>query len=282
MIFHYLKVLIFMPMFFHMALYSVDFVLFTEPKTGTHLLINVLKEFTGRTVYWPKEYMEDVEPISEPFEKALENNDYIFFSQVINPWKRCLMDHIWKINKQQGTFLHVHPPYSVVLEEYLAKRHCINFFVKRDPRDQIVSLLNHYKNIHFNDQSIKQISSDDERLVCMIKKQLRKQTLCFMGWLDSPVCCVLDFSRLMGSHGGAATDEDAIGEMRKIANALGMNCTNAYLKRVYEKSFGSGRFFFKGKVGSWKEYFNEEHKAVVKEEIGDLLIELGYENDYNW
>src|SRR5581483_9665851 len=98
----------------------------------------------------------------------------------------------------------------------------------------------------------------------------------------SPTACVLDFAKLMGAHGGAATDSDALGEMRKIASALHLDISDATLQAAYVASFGHGWSFFRGKVGTWKEVFKEEHKIAVKEEIGDLLIELGYEKDLHW
>lgn len=70
--------------------------------------------------------------------------------------------------------------------------------------------------------------------------------------------------------------------MRKIASALQMDLSDRELEEVYFKHFGHGWSFFKGIVGAWKEYFNEEHKAAMKEEIGDLLIQLGYEKDLAW
>ncbi len=183
---------------------------------------------------------------------------------------------------KKGTFLHLHAPFSPVIENYLLERNCINFFVKRDPRDQIVSLLNHYRHIHLTDKNLESIASDEDRLLLMILKNLRRRTKNFMGWLTSPACSVLDFNKLMGAHGGAATDADALGEMRKIAATLGLTISDAKLETVYRACFGHGWSFFRGKVGSWKEYFNETHKAAVKEEIGDLLIELGYEKNINW
>jgi hypothetical protein len=39
-------------------LQAVDFVVFTEPKTGTHLLLPILTMLTGKTVYWPEKYMK--------------------------------------------------------------------------------------------------------------------------------------------------------------------------------------------------------------------------------
>lgn len=38
----------------------------------------------------------------------------------------------------------------------------------------------------------------------------------------------------------------------------------------------------KGVAGDWKQYFNEENKAYFKENWGELLIRLGYEEDQTW
>lgn len=38
----------------------------------------------------------------------------------------------------------------------------------------------------------------------------------------------------------------------------------------------------KGIAGDWKNVFTEQDKAIYKEVAGDLLIELGYEKDYDW
>ena len=43
-----------------------------------------------------------------------------------------------------------------------------------------------------------------------------------------------------------------------------------------------GRFLRKGVSGDWKNHFSDEDKAVFKEVAGDLLIELGYEQDMDW
>ena len=41
-------------------------------------------------------------------------------------------------------------------------------------------------------------------------------------------------------------------------------------------------FYRKGIAGDWKNYFTEEDRRVFKEEAGELLIRLGYENDEGW
>jgi hypothetical protein len=40
--------------------------------------------------------------------------------------------------------------------------------------------------------------------------------------------------------------------------------------------------FHKGKIGSWRTHFNNRHKEAFKRVAGDLLIELGYEQNLNW
>ncbi len=262
--------------------HAVDFVLFTEPKSGTHLLLPILTELTGKHYYWAKEYKP---PLDEPRsgDWALSTNPaYFFFSPDNNPWTKETMDRVWALNQRQGTFLHLHAPYTTVMEQYLRERNCINFFIKRDPRDLLISLLNHYKYIHFNDKAIELLQSDDERLLAMIRMRLRWQTQRYMGWLTSPLCCVLDFGKLMGSHGGVESDREALRELRKVVQALDLPYSDILLKKLYKRHFGKGWSFFRGKVGAWKDYFKEVHKIATKEEIGDLLIELGYESDYNW
>lgn len=264
------------------SLESIEFVLFTQPKTATHLLIPILEVLTNKKCYWAPEFTNQGSLLAENFEKASQNPEYFLFSLRKAPWTKETMDQVWKTNKKKNTFLHLHAPYSPTIENYLIEKKCINFFVKRDPRDQIVSLFNHYKHINCNDKEIGLILTDEEKLLRMIRKESKLNTIHYMNWLNSPVCCSVDFEKLMGTHGGVYTQSDAIEELRKISRALGLELSDAKLKKVYQKCFGHGWSFFKGKVGVWKEYFHKMHRDAIKEEIGNLLIQLGYEKDLKW
>jgi LPS sulfotransferase NodH len=44
----------------------------------------------------------------------------------------------------------------------------------------------------------------------------------------------------------------------------------------------SSSFYRKGIAGDWKNHFTEEDKQAFKEEAGELLIRLGYEEDLDW
>jgi hypothetical protein len=41
-------------------------------------------------------------------------------------------------------------------------------------------------------------------------------------------------------------------------------------------------FYRKGVAGDWKNHFSKEDRRVFKEEAGELLIRLGYEDDLDW
>ena len=54
------------------------------------------------------------------------------------------------------------------------------------------------------------------------------------------------------------------------------------MMRNIELFFGDSVTFHKGQIGAWKTEFTENHKKLFKEIAGQLLIDLGYEKDYNW
>jgi hypothetical protein len=41
-------------------------------------------------------------------------------------------------------------------------------------------------------------------------------------------------------------------------------------------------FYRKGVAGDWKYLFDERDRQIYKEEAGELLIRLGYENNGDW
>jgi hypothetical protein len=264
------------------SLEAVDFVLFTQPKTATHLLIPILTELSGKQLYWAKDLTQNAGEMQENILTYLHDPNLYIFNLDREPWSRETWELVWATNARRGCYLHLHAPYSEAMENFLHEKKSITFFVKRDPRDQIVSLLNHYKYINYNDKEAELLATDDEKLTHMIQKEMKRQTLHYMSWIDSPLCCVLDFEKLMGAHGGAATDSEAIQELRKIATWLELDVTDAYLEKVYRKHFGHGWNYFKGKVGVWRDYLTNEHKALIKAEIGAELIAYGYEQDYSW
>jgi lipopolysaccharide transport system ATP-binding protein len=81
---------------------------------------------------------------------------------------------------------------------------------------------------------------------------------------------------------------------QKIMTACDIGFTSSALKAAveahsFEKKAGRkkgqediGSHHRKGIVGDWRNYFDETVTAAFKERFGDVLIETGYEKDYNW
>lgn len=268
------------------VLYSVEFVLCTHPKTGTNFVEPILEAVTGKKAFWPayNPSMEgQIKPYKGDFTIDRSNANLFFFSLGHRPFTGKQMDTLWRLTGKSNQFLACHAPYTNTMDEYMHLRGATIFFIARDPRDQIISLLNHYKKHGFQGHnSIEQMPTDEERLLVMIKTMLRSNLINYMGWSHSSSVCVLSFEKLMGAYGGRYSFSEALGEMQKITNALELNVSDKELDHIYRSCFGKSRTFFRGKVGVWQEIFTQEHKLAIKEEIGDLLIKLGYENDLNW
>ena len=75
---------------------------------------------------------------------------------------------------------------------------------------------------------------------------------------------------------GAKADEETV---RRCVEAASFEKLSKGRKRGEEDVTS---FFRKGVAGDWRNVFNERDREIFKEEAGELLIELGYENDREW
>ena len=269
---------------------SQEFVSFTMPKTGTHLLQPLLEKFTGKQEIWseaifPQVYIRDINVMMDLLSKP--NVLPLHFLQP--PVERRALINALNNLQNKHQFLATHAPYTPEMESILLKRNCIVFYVIRDPRDYVISLINHRGASGADvivDRWFKELNMSQKIRHTIVGTAWYNstRTVCdkFMPWRNSPVCCVLRFEKLVGPHGGSCTKEEQIAELRKIANALNLKVTDKYLLRIFNESFGTGSTFRTGTTGNWKKYFSEEDKTLFKQLLGDVLIELGYEKDYNW
>src|SRR5258708_37125974 len=74
--------------------YSVDFVLFTQPKTGTHLISGILFELTNRNIYWPRQYI-NFKHVPQAEQKYSDHIRYILYSPDKHPWTMKTMNTVW-------------------------------------------------------------------------------------------------------------------------------------------------------------------------------------------
>lgn len=93
--------------------------------------------------------------------------------------------------------------------------------------------------------------------------------------------CVVRFEDLVGPQGGGS-QEVQLDAMRKIANYLGIYPTDGELLGIALKLFGKFITLRAGQIGSWKSHFSEQHKKEFKRVAAQLLVDLGYERDFEW
>ncbi len=102
-----------------------------------------------------------------------------------------------------------------------------------------------------------------------------------MPWIAYDNVCTIRFEALVGKRGGGS-DGHQMMEINRILNHLDITKNHAFLKPIGHYLFGHSMTFRKGHIGSWKTHFTEHHKTLFKNIGGQLLIDLGYENDLNW
>lgn len=113
-------------------------------------------------------------------------------------------------------------------------------------------------------------------------------------YMHDPENIVIRYEDLVGEKGGGSR-EAQLRELRRLADALELNLTEERLQEVADQLYGEDALdnkklrkvdpqitFRKGKIGSWKGAFNEEHKQVFKERFGDALVQMGYEESNDW
>lgn len=248
-----------------------SFIAITIPKSGTHLLEKLLGQLTNKkyAVTWPR------------LSKAL--------------WGECWVLPNWKFERltepSKTSYLLTHLMYKEEYVTVMIAKNCRGLFLYRDPRDQIISAYFYLKehpmwppqffakemsDFIFEMIDQKEIS-DPFRPTQGISDFYAQYTL----WMSVPGIYSMRFEDLVGAEGGGSTErqERVIAD---IASHLGVVLTGGELSSIASSLYGESLTFRAGKIGSWRDYFDEQHKKAFKKTAGQLLIDLGYEKDFDW
>ena len=165
----------------------------------------------------------------------------------------------------------------------------------RDPRDVIISMLEWIKVMAKSHEADRFLSLSQEK---QIKELIEAPDLSMNGgypfvfdtvlgvktaitWMQDPSVLVCRFEELVGPQGGGCQwkQKEAL---KRLAKHLGVFLREEEIQVIAIELFGDTCTFRKGCIGSWKEAFTDEHKALFKQVLGKELITLGYEQDDNW
>lgn len=274
-----------------------EFVLFTMPKTGTHLMRPILEHLSEKSSisYWCPEincaksylYDKNMTQLFLLIPRVLQA--YWLHQPIPSDQFVSILDQL----SYTDGFLVTHAPFSQEMEKVLAERNCVVFFLVRDPRDWVISVINHPPisgvDIYGGPLGDKYFSSLDlnHKIHYVIQGTPTYYSSAevfdqFLPWIKSPICCLLRMEALLGPKGGVCTEEEQKQELRKIADALQLNISDEKMLEAFNSSFGKGTVFSKGKAKSWKDFFTDEHKNHFKEKMQHVLMDLGYEQDDHW
>ncbi len=246
------------------------------PKSGTHLLTQVLQGFTR------------LGPAVDSGLPAVVTYDGITGrqrspSQVLNDLERLLPGDI--------AYGHLHALPEVA--EFLCQPAAAVYFILRDPRDVVVSHVHYVTEIETNHihhaYYTQELKDFDQRLRTSILglpgeqipfPDIRRRFEPYLGWLERSEVLTLRFEDFLSDR------EQALGAIYDHAASRGFLAAfeRGQAVRLLGESIDPQRSptFRSGKAGGWKTAFNPENKKLFKDVAGELLVQLGYEKDTGW
>jgi hypothetical protein len=246
----------------------------SKPKSGSHLLLQILNGFT-RII--PYRYVEE-----EPIRTITREGRRRELNEILADLRALPPGVIgWG---------YLDPAPEIV--SFLTQSGRVNYFIYRDPRDMLVSHVHFATDMHeehgmhayyqslpdFNARLKVAITGIDRDGLRMVSVKQRYESV--FRWLETPGVLCLRFEDLI--HQREATLNKMLDEVEKTGYEIPVSRPQALQVLGEAIQPRKSRTFRSGKTGGWQQAFTEEHKKLFKEVAGDLLIRLGYERDNDW
>jgi hypothetical protein len=246
------------------------------PKSGTHLLTQVLQAFPrlGPAV-------ESGLPAVVTFEG--DSGRERPTEEILGDLRRLMPGDI--------AYGHVHAhPEAVGL---LTREGYCTYFILRDPRDVVVSHVHYVTEMepnHIHHRYYTQELPDfGARLRTSILglpgseipfPDIRARFEPYLDWLNHPQVLTLRFEDFIIDR------KEPLGRVfdHAVERGFPRKCTREEAVRILAEGIDPERSptFRSGKVGGWQGQFSPEHKRLFKDVTGELLIQLGYEESQDW
>jgi hypothetical protein len=257
-----------------------DFFVLTIPKSGSHLILKMLTMLTNKKHVFPGLLF----PQLHAFTFIDENPDaYVSDEEMEAAFATWKKDNVYPLahfnfSENFQTFASKHPEYVKIIQI-------------RDLRDACVACVCH------QEQAIEQEIGPcnfDQKLMFIITLgdkptknsflRIEKNARRAVEWIKDPDTVVCRFEDLVGKKGGGSVEAQRQ-QIVEIANHLNIDLSNQQLDWIVDNLFGVQTgpqipsTFREGKVGSWRQYFSEEHKEAFREHFEELQLQLGYSLD---
>jgi hypothetical protein len=246
----------------------------SKPKSGSHLLLQILNGFTR---IMPYKYVE-AEPV-----RTIRGTGGRRSADAVAADLRRVSDGVigWGYVEAGPENLSV-----------LCRPGRVNYFIYRDPRDLLVSQVFFATEMHaghgmhefyrsmpdFGERLRVAITGIDRDGLKMVSVRGRYDGV--FEWLEQPGVLCLRFEDLVNDRD--ATLHAMLDEVEKTGYRIPTPRERALEILVAAIQPKKSHTFRSGRTGNWKEFFTEEHKKLFKEVAGNLVVKLGYEENNNW
>jgi len=237
------------------------FLIVSPPKCGTFLSAKVLTLLTLRT---PALYLSDFRKDHESYKKV-------------------------KSELASNRFVVTHEIHPEVVERLVQKGFKV-IFVIRDPRDQLISVVNWVREGEWPWLAIAKMKNMDAQIqeaISGIQTGWKCFESCFLVYeknirdLPSESVLYVHYENLVGPQGGGSL-ESQLTEIAAIVDFIGLDITPQEQQDLLPQIFGGTATFRGGQIGSWKSHFTSTHKRLYKLLYKQELIRLGYEENDAW
>ena len=246
----------------------------SKPKSGSHLLLQVLAGFTQ---IMPYAYVE-----ADPVRTITKDGRRRTNKEIVSDLERL----------PKGVIGWGYVEASAENVALLCKPERVNYFIYRDPRDMLVSQVYfatdmyeehgmhaYYKSLpDFSARLNVAITGVDRDGVHMVSVRQRYEGV--FQWLEQPHVLCIRFEDLVDER--ERTLNAMLDQVEKTGYRIPTGrdeCLQVLSEAIQP---GKSRTFRSGKTGGWREHFTEEHKILFKEVAGDLVVKLGYERNNDW
>lgn len=246
----------------------------SKPKSGSHLLLQILNGFTQ---IMPYRYVD-----ADPIRTIRAEGGRRKAEQIAADLR----------NVPQGVigwgYVEAVPENVAVL----CQPNRVNYFIYRDPRDVLVSQVffatdmheehgmhEYYKSLpDFGARLNVAITGIERDGLKMVSVKQRYEGV--FQWLDQKHVLCLRFEDLINNRD--ATLNAMLDEVEKTGYKIPTPREKALSILIEAIQPKKSHTFRSGKTGGWKQHFTDEHKNLFKEVAGDLLVQLGYEQNNDW
>lgn len=246
----------------------------SKPKSGSHLLLQILNGFTQ---IMPYQYVE-----TDPVRTIEKGGRRKTEQEVLNELERI----------PRGAIGWGYVEASPEIVAFLCQPHRLNYFIYRDPRDLLVSQVFFATDMHeehgmhrfyqslpdFSERLKVAITGIDRDGLYMVS--VRQRYASVFEWLEQPHVMCIRYEDLI--HDREATLNAMLDEVESTAYEIPVSRQRALSVLVEAIQPKKSRTFRSGKTGGWREHFTDEHKNLFKDVAGELLVRLGYEKNNDW